>query len=121
MRMQVQSLISLSGPGIQHCHELWCRLQTELRSCVAVAVALIQSLAWEPPYALALIQPLAWEPPYAASAALNSKKKFFSDHTNRSGLTATLRHCLAYSSPSLHTNIVKKRPWVLAYLIVSDS
>ena len=23
---------------IQHCHELWCRLKTQLGSCVAVAV-----------------------------------------------------------------------------------
>ena len=27
----------LSGLVIQHCRELWCRLQTELRSHVAVA------------------------------------------------------------------------------------
>ena len=25
MRMRVQSLASLSGSGIQCCHELWCR------------------------------------------------------------------------------------------------
>ena len=29
----------LSGLRIQHCHELWCRSQTWLRSCIAVAVA----------------------------------------------------------------------------------
>ena len=38
MRMQVQSLASLSGSGIRHCHELWCRLQMRLGSWVAVAV-----------------------------------------------------------------------------------
>ena len=38
MRMQVQSLTSLSGLRIWHCLELWCRLQTWLRSDVAVAV-----------------------------------------------------------------------------------
>ena len=32
MRMWVQSLASLSGLSIQHCHELWYRLQTLLRS-----------------------------------------------------------------------------------------
>ena len=26
------------GLGIQHCHELWCRSQTWLRSGIAVAV-----------------------------------------------------------------------------------
>ena len=29
----------LNALRIQHCHELWCRLQTQPRSCVAVAVA----------------------------------------------------------------------------------
>ena len=43
MRTQVQSLALLSGLRIQRCLELWCRL---------VAAALIQPLAWEPPYAL---------------------------------------------------------------------
>ena len=38
MRTQVRSLASLSGLTIPHCYELWCRLQTWLRSCVAVAV-----------------------------------------------------------------------------------
>ena len=36
MRMQLQSLASLSGVGIWHCRELWCRLQDEaqiLRGC----------------------------------------------------------------------------------------
>ena len=40
MRMKVQSLASLSGLRIWHCHELWCRLQMWLGSCVAVAVVL---------------------------------------------------------------------------------
>ena len=35
---QWKSLASLSGLGIRHCHELWCRPQTWLRSWVAVAV-----------------------------------------------------------------------------------
>ena len=39
MRLGVQSLTLLSGLRIQCCCELWCRLQTQLRSCVAVAVA----------------------------------------------------------------------------------
>ena len=38
MRMQVQSLASLSGLRIWHCHKLWCRSQTWLRYCVAVAM-----------------------------------------------------------------------------------
>ena len=39
MRMQIQSLALLSGLGIRRCCELLCRLQTQLRSGVAVAVA----------------------------------------------------------------------------------
>ena len=39
MRSQVWSLASLGGLRIWHCHELWCRLQTRLRSGIAVVVA----------------------------------------------------------------------------------
>ena len=38
VRMQVQSLASLSGLRIWPCHELWYRLQMWLGSCVVVAV-----------------------------------------------------------------------------------
>ena len=38
MRFQVQSLASLSGLRIWHCHELWYRSQARLISCIAVAV-----------------------------------------------------------------------------------
>ena len=38
MRIQVQSMALLSGFRIQHCCELWCRSQTRLRSCIAVAM-----------------------------------------------------------------------------------
>ena len=39
MKMQVQSLVFLSGLRIQHCHKLQCRSQTQLGSGIAVAVA----------------------------------------------------------------------------------
>ena len=39
VRMQVQSLALLSGLGIQHYCELWCRSQTQLWSSIAVPVA----------------------------------------------------------------------------------
>ena len=48
--MQVQSLALLSGLRIRCCHEPWCRSA-----------------------AVAPIQPLAWELPYAAGMALKSK------------------------------------------------
>ena len=44
MKLRVQSLASLSGLRIQHCHELWwCRSQMQLRSRVAVAVVQVGS------------------------------------------------------------------------------
>ena len=39
IRVQVRSLASLGGSCIQHCHELWCQSQMQLRSGIAVAVA----------------------------------------------------------------------------------
>ena len=53
MRMQVQSLASISGLRIWHCHKLHQRLQLQLRSGVTMTVALA--------YILAPIQALAWE------------------------------------------------------------
>ena len=37
MKTKFWSLASLSGLRIWHSHELWCRLQTQLGSCIAVA------------------------------------------------------------------------------------
>ena len=61
MRLRVQTVASLSGLRIWHCHELWYRLQTLLGS-------------WCRPAAVALIWPLAWEPPYAVDAVLKGEK-----------------------------------------------
>ena len=43
MRMKVSSLASLSELRIQCCCELWCRLHTQLRSGIAVAVVQARS------------------------------------------------------------------------------
>ena len=48
------------------CLELWCRLQMQLASGVAVAVCRL--VATDP------IRPLAWEPPCAMSMALKRQK-----------------------------------------------
>ena len=37
----VDSVPGLAKLRIWSCHELWCRLQTRLRSCVAVAVVYV--------------------------------------------------------------------------------
>ena len=66
MKLQVWSLASLSGLRVWHCHELWCKLQSWLRSGIAVA--------WRRPSAIALIWPLAWELLYAVGVALKKKK-----------------------------------------------
>ena len=66
MRLRVQSLASLSGLKIKHCHELWCRLQTWLRSQVV--------WLWHRLEATAPIRPLTWEPPYASGTALKRQK-----------------------------------------------
>ena len=59
-----------SIPGItqwiRRCHELWCRSQTQLRSCML--------WLWLRPAATTPIQPLAWDPPYATGAALKRQK-----------------------------------------------
>ena len=65
MRMQVQSLASISGLRIGRCCELWCRL-----------------------VATAPIRPLAWEPPYATGVALRQKDK--NKQTNKQKKTLTL-------------------------------
>ena len=48
VRKQVRSLALLSELRIQHCRELRCRSQTQLRSCVAVAVAQASSCSSDP-------------------------------------------------------------------------
>ena len=67
MRPWFQSLAFLSGLGIQSCQELWCRSKRQLRSHVAVAVV------W--PVAVAHIQHLAFELPYALGAALKRQER----------------------------------------------
>ena len=75
MRLQVRSLASLSGSEIQCCQEQWCRSQTQLGSQVAVAVA--------------LTQPLAWEPPHATGAGPLQKKQKKKKKKNQSGYSPT--------------------------------
>ena len=40
MGLRVRSLALFSGLRIWRCRELWCRLQTQLASCIALALAL---------------------------------------------------------------------------------
>ena len=54
MRTQIQSLASLSGLGIQCCHELWRKSQMRHGSCVAVAMASSYSSDWTPSLGIAI-------------------------------------------------------------------
>ena len=65
MRMQVQSLASLSGLRIWLCCGLWLQPQLDL--------AMVW--LWCRPVATAPIQPLAWESPYVMGAALKRQRK----------------------------------------------
>ena len=69
MRIWVQSLASFSGLRIRCCHELWCRLQTQL------GFRLLLLGLWHRPAASSPIQPLAWKLPSAAGAAPPPLKK----------------------------------------------
>ena len=66
MRMQVQSLASLSGLGIWHRCELWIG-----RRCGSEPELLLL-LLW--PATIAPIGPLAWELPYASDVAPKKQK-----------------------------------------------
>ena len=66
MRLWVRSLTSLSGLKIQRCPELWYKLQTWLRSGIAVALCRLAVTAQ--------IGPLAWEPSFALGVALKWQK-----------------------------------------------
>ena len=80
MRFRIQSLASLSGLRIRRCCELWCRSQTWLGSCIAVAP--IRPLSWEPQYAVGVA--LKRPPPKKGKKALFQKEvkwKILTDFT----------------------------------------
>ena len=70
MRMQVGSLVLLSGSGSQRRPELWWRYGGIPQMWLGYHVAVV----WCRLTAVAPIPPLACEPPYAVGAALKSKK-----------------------------------------------
>ena len=74
MRMHVQSLASLSGLRIWH--ELWCRSQMRLGSCVALAAA------WGGGYSSDLTPSLGTS--ICAGAALKDKKDKSNNNNNSS-------------------------------------
>ena len=59
---------SLSGSGIRHCPELWCRSKTQLSDPMLLWL-------WRRPAAVVSIWPLAWELPYALGSTLKRKIK----------------------------------------------
>ena len=67
MRLRVRSLPLLSGLGTQRCRELRRRSQARLGPALL--------WLWHRLAAVAPIQPLAWEPPYAAGVAVQKRQK----------------------------------------------
>ena len=69
----------LVGLRIQHCRELWYRLQIQLGSGIATAVAEASDYSsdWTPS--------LGREPPYDSGAALKKTKKKKNTHEGRGG------------------------------------
>ena len=100
MRMQVWSLTSLSELRIRHCHGLWCRSQTRLRSGVAVAVPVHRLVTVAPMW------PLPWELPYAAGEALKKNKKRHGSSLNVLQQRMGKRRCGTYVNGTL---ALKKR------------
>ena len=80
-RLQVRSLASLSPLRIRHCYELWCRSQTQLRSCIYVAP----------------IRPLEWETTYDVGKALKTQKR-------------SSRHGTAETNPARNREVVGSIP-----------
>ena len=90
MRLWVWSLASPSGLRIQHCSELWRRLQKRLGYAVDPALLWL----WHRLAAVALIWLLAWEPPIAASVALKEKKKKKKERKNDTSSKTVTCHWL---------------------------
>ena len=68
MRMRVPFLAPLIELKIRCCRKLWCVGRR-------LGLDLVLLWLWHWPAAVAPIQPLAWELPYAAGVALKTKKK----------------------------------------------
>ena len=77
----------------QRCYELWCRLQTQLGSPIAVAVV--------GPAAIALIRPLTWEPLYAHRCGPKKQKNQKTKNKNKT----TLSGALLRGRPHLHSSL----------------
>ena len=106
--MRVPSLASFGGLRIRHCRELWYRSQTQLRSCIAVAVCGVGQqlqVQFNP-------QPGNW-----SGTALNSKKKKKKKHIHLTlaqrggqarGIKASTLHTveklyITYNQPSIYS------------------
>ena len=103
MRRQIRSLASLGRLRIRCCPELWCRLK-----CGSDPVLL---WLWYRPMAVALIQPLVWELPYAADEALKSKNKRTKKHVQFIQIATAL-----FNNNNTHNNNDNNnRQWQVAY------
>ena len=102
MRMRVRSLASPSGLRIRCCPELRCRSQSGSDPALL--------WLWCTLAAAALIQPLAWEPPYATGVALKRQKK---EKHNKMGYCFLTTYDF---SPQLQTSLFLPVSWGLINL-----
>ena len=96
MRIQVRSLASLSGLRIQHCHELWGVYH---RCSLDLALLWL----WHRPAAIAPIQPLAWEHPYAMGMALKRQKE------KRKKKKRVVDRALQWSAMNINLKVIKMK------------
>ena len=109
MRARVRSLASFSGLRIRHCHELWCSLQTWLRSGLLCL--------WHRPAGTAPIRPLAWKLPYAVGVVLKRLKtnNNNSNNNNNNNMKAYLKGSL-YLDKVTQAELVFKQGWADLFL-----
>ena len=121
LRVQVQPLASLSEWGIQHHRGRWCRLQTWLRSRIAVAVVKASSCSADPTPNLATyichrFGPKKWKP-----TTKTITKRYFSKDSARMEIvtvlweeTKTKTESLPFSiffCSMLHSHFVRSNHW----------
>ena len=71
----ISGFLSRLRIGVAVNYGVGCKLRSCARILRFLDLESVLSWLWHRPAAVALIQPLAWELPYAASVALKSKKK----------------------------------------------
>ena len=75
MRLLVRPLALLRGLRMWYCHELWCRSQMWLKSCIAVAVAKADSCGSDLTHSLGTSICRECSPKIAINQSINQSRK----------------------------------------------